>query len=87
MKTVKLKTISGKPVLINWNNVDFVTSTSNHFGDNYSEVHCGDQIVDVKETIQEIESLVGGTDSLALLEEEFKQQYNECSGTVTEKLQ
>ena len=87
MKNIKLTTIADKTVLLNWDNVDYVKYTTSHFGDCYSEIHCGDQIIDVKESVEEIEGKLGpGPTGIELLEEEARQQYNECGGTVTEKL-
>ena len=45
---------TGREVIVNWNNVDFAKSTQSAYGDEYVEVHFGDQYVDVKETLQEI---------------------------------
>lgn len=89
MKNIKLTTIADKTVLLNWDNVTYVKATSNHFGDNYSEIHMGDQIVDVKETITAIEDvLMPGPVGLDLLEEEASQHYVKGdTGTVTERLQ
>ena len=96
MKNIRL-TATGRQreILINWSNVDFVNRTSNQFGDDYTEVHMGDQIVEVQESVEEIENLLGGDGphrSIELLEEEARQQYamnvnSEGKGTVTEKLQ
>ncbi|MAF25649.1 hypothetical protein CL634_08785 [bacterium] len=55
---VKLTTAIGKEILINWNNVDFVRETSNHFGENYTEVDFGDHTIEVKEPLQDIEILL-----------------------------
>jgi len=56
---VKLTTTMGeKKVLLNWDNVQFIKSTANHFGDKYTEVHCGMARIDVKETVEEIEAKI-----------------------------
>ena len=41
--------------MVNWSNVDFAKETQSAYGDAYVEVHFGDQYVDVKETLEEIE--------------------------------
>ena len=48
---------NGGKVLVNWDNVDFVIDTVTPYGDNYAEVHCGKQTIDVMETLEEIETL------------------------------
>ena len=56
---VKLTTTSGeREILLNWDNVDYVKSTANHFGDKYTEVHCGPKSLDVKESVEEIETKI-----------------------------
>jgi len=45
---------TSREVIVNWNNVDFAKATQSAYGDEYVEVHFGDQCVDVKETLQEI---------------------------------
>ena len=45
----------GRQVLINWDNVDFINATVNHFGEDYTEVHCGKQTIEVEETLEQIE--------------------------------
>jgi len=89
MKNIKLTTIADKTVLLNWDNVTYVKATSNHFGDNYSEIHLGEQVVDVKQTIAAIEDILTPTpNDLDLLEEEASQHYVKSdTGTVTERLQ
>ena len=47
----------GEEVLVNWDNVEFAKATQSPYGDAYVEVHFGDQYVDVKETLEEIETL------------------------------
>ena len=47
---------SGRKVLVNWDNVDFVLDTTSPYGDNYTEVHCGKQTIDVKESLGLIET-------------------------------
>ena len=51
---------NGEEVLVNWNNVQFAKATQSAYGDAYVEVHFGDQYVDVKETLEEIENLTSG---------------------------
>tara|TARA_Y100000310_G_scaffold208116_1_gene208627 strand:- start:1049 stop:1237 length:189 start_codon:yes stop_codon:yes gene_type:complete len=46
-----------RKLIVNWSNVDFAKETQSAYGDTYVEVHFGDQYVDVKETLEEIESL------------------------------
>ena len=89
MKNIKLTTIADKTVLLNWDNVTYVKATSNHFGDNYSEIHLGEQVVDVKQTIAAIEDiLMPGSPGVEILEEEASQHYvKNDTGTVTERLQ
>ena len=56
---VKLTTTSGeREILLNWDNVDYVKSVANHFGDKYTEVHCGPKSLDVKESVEEIETKI-----------------------------
>ena len=56
MKNITLTTNNGKrSVLVNWNNVDFAKNTSNQFGDDYVEVLLGAQVLDVAESLSEIE--------------------------------
>ena len=45
---------TGRKVIVNWDNVEFAKATKSPYGDEYVEVHFGDQYVDVKETMQEI---------------------------------
>ena len=60
MKNIRLTTINGKrEVLVNWDNVDFAKNTLNHFGDEYTEIHCADQTNDEKESLNEIEQMCG----------------------------
>ena len=47
---------NGAEVLVNWDNVDFVIDTATAYGDKYAEVHCGKQVIDVKESLGEIET-------------------------------
>ena len=58
----------GRQVLINWDNVDFIKPTANHFGDSYTEVYCGKQTIDVEETLEQIEK------ELWKLEQQTKEQ-------------
>ena len=56
---VKLTTASSeKEVLLNWDNVDYIKSVANHFGDKYTEVHCGTKTLDEKESVEEIETKI-----------------------------
>ena len=45
---------TGREVMVNWDNVEFAKVTKNPYGDEYVEVHFGDQYIDVKENLQEI---------------------------------
>ncbi len=45
---------TGREVMVNWDNVDFAKETKSAYGDGYVEVHFGNQYVDVKETLEEI---------------------------------
>ena len=60
MKNIRLTSTkpSARSVLVNWDNVDFVNETASHYGDKYTEVHCGKQIVDVVETLDQIEEKI-----------------------------
>jgi len=58
MRNIKLTTTGDRMVFINWDRVDFMKSTANHFGDNYTEVHFAESIIDVKETVEEIEKKI-----------------------------
>jgi hypothetical protein len=56
MQNVKLTANSTeRELMVNWSNVDFAKETQSAYGDAYVEVHFGDQYVDVKETLEEIE--------------------------------
>jgi hypothetical protein len=58
MKMLKLTTIGNKrKVLVNWDNVDYAKNTTNHFGDEYTEIHCGRQVLDVVESLEEIDDI------------------------------
>ncbi|MAH51905.1 hypothetical protein CMI37_39170 [Candidatus Pacearchaeota archaeon] len=55
MKNITLTiTGTGREVMVNWNNVEFAKVSKSPYGDDYVEVHFGDQHIDVKETLQEI---------------------------------
>ena len=54
MKNITLTTIAGREVMINWDNVEFAKESTSPYGDAYVEVHFGNQYVDVKETLEEI---------------------------------
>ena len=47
-----------RTVLVNWDNVDFAIDTHTHYGDDYTEIHCGSNTVDVKETLKDIELML-----------------------------
>ena len=56
MKNITLTANSTeRQLMVNWDNVDFAKETQSAYGDVYVEVHFGDQYVDVKETLEEIE--------------------------------
>ena len=56
MQNIKLTANSTeRELIVNWGNVDFAKETRSAYGDAYVEVHFGDQYVDVKETLEEIE--------------------------------
>ena len=44
-----------RKLIVNWDNVDFAKESKSVYGDDYVEVHFGDQYVDVKENLEEIE--------------------------------
>ena len=55
---VKLTTNSNstkQKLIVNWDNVDFARETQSVYGDTYVEVNFGNQYIDVKETLEEIE--------------------------------
>ena len=54
MKNITLTTTADREVMVNWNNVQLAKETKNPYGDNYVEIHFGDNTLDVKETLQEI---------------------------------
>jgi hypothetical protein len=60
MKIITLThNVSGKDVLINWDNILFVAETENNFGEQYTEVAFEQQgAIPVKQTITEISSLL-----------------------------
>ena len=62
MKPLRLTRWGGdkkvRSVLVNWDNVDFALITTSHFGDEYTEIHCGKQTIEVKETLEEIEQIL-----------------------------
>ena len=51
---------AGKPckILVNWDNVSFIVETKNYFGEQYTEVHCGRQVIEVEETLRKIENAI-----------------------------
>jgi len=53
---VKLTTSSGKEVLVNWESVNYVRETTNHFGESYTEIYFGKNNLDVKESVEEVEA-------------------------------
>ena len=62
MKPLRLTRLGGdkkaRSVLVNWDNVDFALVTTCHFGDEYTEIHCGKQTIEVQETLEEIEQIL-----------------------------
>jgi len=92
MKNVKLNTVNGKSVLVNWDNVNFVQDATSQWREgHHTEINCGDQTIDVVETIEEIESKLQDPEVISqmeLLEEEARMQYDQLgsSGPVTERL-
>lgn len=58
MKNIKLTTRGGRDVVVNWENVNYALTTSNPYESKkeYVEIHCGNQQIDVKESLQEIAS-------------------------------
>ena len=60
MKIITLThNVSGRDVLINWDNILFVAETENNFGEKYTEVAFETQgAIPVKQTPQEIQSLL-----------------------------
>ena len=45
---------TGREVMVNWDNVQLAKVTKRPYGDEYVEIHFGDNSLDVKETLQEI---------------------------------
>ena len=45
---------TGREVMVNWDNVQLAKVTKSPYGDEYVEIHFGDNSLDVKETLQEI---------------------------------
>ena len=45
---------TGRETIVNWDNVDFAKQTQSVYGDEYVEIHFGNNSIDVKETLQEI---------------------------------
>ena len=68
MKNIKLTSTTGADVLINWGNVHYVKKSSNYFGEETTEIHCGKQIIQVKESVASIESMLSDP-TIQLLEE------------------
>ena len=58
MKNIKLTSANHneRHILINWDNVDFVNETASHYGDKYTQIHCGKQTIDVAETLEQNEN-------------------------------
>jgi hypothetical protein len=65
---IKLTSTTGTDVLINWGNVDFVKKATSYFGDELTEIHCGKQVIVVKESVASIESMLSDP-AIQLLEE------------------
>ena len=65
MKNIRLTTThhSGRHLMVNWANVDFVKETTSHFGDKYTQIHCGKQTIDVAETLEQIENKLENEES------------------------
>jgi len=56
MRNIKLTVNgTGRAVVVNWDNVNIAKETKSVYGDDYVEIHFGDQYIDVKETLQDIE--------------------------------
>ena len=47
-----------RTVLVNWDNVDFAVDNRSHFGDNYTQIHCGNNTIDVSESLKDIELML-----------------------------
>ena len=45
---------SEREVMVNWDNVQFARVSKSPYGDEYIEIHFGNNTLDVKETLQEI---------------------------------
>jgi hypothetical protein len=45
---------TGREVMVNWDNVQLAKETKTVYGDDYVEIHFGNNTLDVKETLQEI---------------------------------
>ena len=54
MKNITLTTTADREVMVNWDNVQLAKVTKSPYGDEYVEIHFGDNSLDVKETLQEI---------------------------------
>ena len=56
MKNITLTSNGGaRKVMVNWDNVQFAKVSKSPYGDEYVEIHFGNNTLDVKETLQEIE--------------------------------
>jgi hypothetical protein len=59
MNTIKLTSVNReREVILNWDNVDYAKNTANNFGEEYTEVYFGRNEVGVKESLEEIETLL-----------------------------
>ena len=56
MRNITLTTNgSGKRVVVNWDNVNYAKEMSSPYGDEYVEISFGNDSMDVKESLQDIE--------------------------------
>ena len=46
---------SEREVMVNWDNVQFARVSKSPYGDEYIEIHFGNNTLDVKESLQDIE--------------------------------
>ena len=75
---IKLTTRSGRDVIVNWANVNYAVTASNPYESNneYVEIHCGKQQVDVKESLQDITNLMNRSDPNLLFHINGEQIFN-----------
>ena len=56
MKNIKVRTLGDDEMFVNWDNVNYVKDSTNHFGQSYREiVFCNGNTVATSETIEELE--------------------------------